>query len=240
MLGRLPSVLFLQNTGGFEKSFVTIAWYISAMLIAMAILYPICKCFYYSFTSLYAPLFGILIIGTIVHNTGTLGNATEWAVITYKSNFRAVSEVALGTTCFEISRRIETKAFSVLYRIILSSVAFICFALTFLYINCDLTRRFDPYILLLICVGITITLSNAGLIGQKGIMQNFCFYYLGKISLPLYLFHNVIRYLAPTVLSNLSPDLQCIVIYFGSVGLSVMVDSFVTFCLRRRNRQTVL
>ena len=39
----LPSLIFLQRTGISEESFVSLAWYVSSMLMAMAVIYPLLK-----------------------------------------------------------------------------------------------------------------------------------------------------------------------------------------------------
>lgn len=236
IISRIPSLLFLQQTGAFEYSFISIAWYISAMLIGMAIIYPLCKKFYSTFTILIAPLLGLLIVGAIIHNTGNLGGVTEWSAITYKSNFRAIAELSLGTTCFEISRRISLVNFKKKSRIILSLAAFICYVVTFLFVNCDVPLTFSAHALILICIAIIITLSNAGWVGRSGFMQRKLFLYLGSISLPLYLFQNVPRYLLPMILPDLSPDKQCVLIFVISLLLAVLMKIIVVKITNLRHK----
>lgn len=69
----LPSLFFLQETGLSDASFTGLpSWYISSMLIAMAVLYPICRKFYFSFTSLFGLLLGILMTGALIQLNGNL------------------------------------------------------------------------------------------------------------------------------------------------------------------------
>ena len=78
------------------------------MLIAMAVLYPICRKFYFSFTSLFGLLLGILMTGALIQLNGNLaGTGQDWWAITFACNFRALGEIALGTVCYEASRRLS-------------------------------------------------------------------------------------------------------------------------------------
>lgn len=65
------------------------------MLIAMAVLYPICRKFYFSFTSLFGLLLGILMTGALIQLNGNLaGTGQDWWAITFACNFRALGEIA--------------------------------------------------------------------------------------------------------------------------------------------------
>ena len=110
----LPSLFFLQETGLSDASFTGLpSWYISSMLIAMAVLYPICRKFYFSFTSLFGLLLGILMTGALIQLNGNLaGTGQDWWAITFACNFRALGEIALGTVCYEASRRLSQISFS--------------------------------------------------------------------------------------------------------------------------------
>ena len=76
------------------------------MLISLAILYPVTRRFYYRFTRFFAPLMCLLICGYLFYTTKSLGGVSTWTGLTYKSMLRALAEIAIGTTTFEISREI--------------------------------------------------------------------------------------------------------------------------------------
>ena len=53
-LYRLPSLFFLQRIG-LGKPFIGCTWYLSSMLLALAVVYPLCRRFYRQFTLFAAP-----------------------------------------------------------------------------------------------------------------------------------------------------------------------------------------
>lgn len=102
----IPNLFLFQMSGISFKNINHLEWYISCMLIAMAIIYPLCCRWYYRFTRYYAPLLCVLVCGYMINTTGALTGVSVWMGIAYKSLFRAIAEVAIGTTTFEISRYI--------------------------------------------------------------------------------------------------------------------------------------
>lgn len=160
----LPSLFFLQETGLSDASFTGLpSWYISSMLIAMAVLYPICRKFYFSFTSLFGLLLGILMTGALIQLNGNLaGTGQDWWAITFACNFRALGEIALGTVCYEASRRLSQISFSTGKRILFSLLQVAGYGLAFFYACCYTDRRFSGQVLLVLAVAITLSFSEVG------------------------------------------------------------------------------
>ena len=128
-LRRLPSLFFLQRMG-FGKPFIGCTWYLSSMLLALFVVYPLCRRFYHVFTLAAAPLLCAVLLGAIIICTGSLGNIEDWFFITYKTNIRAFAEISLGATAFEISRRMQGHVHSRAGRILLSFIALACLFLS--------------------------------------------------------------------------------------------------------------
>lgn len=124
----IPSFFLIQMSGINLCSPNHITWYISCMLIAMAILYPICRKYYEFFTHYLAPLMAVLILGGCIATTGRITGVSEWTLVCYKSVLRAVCEIALGMTGFEIAQYISKQKFTYGQRIGLAIFALVVLA----------------------------------------------------------------------------------------------------------------
>ena len=221
---RIPSIFLLQRTGVVEKEFIGLAWYLSSMIIGMAIIYPILRKHYELYTMCIGPVIGVLVIGYLIHETGYLGGVSDWLGITYKCNYRAIAELSLGTTCYEISRRALQKqdrkrssrfAWSVITIIVLGIV---------LFNICGTDRRYnDGIILLLICLFVVTVFGKMGLISSsKHIIESKLLCYLGKLSMPLFLFQNIFHYWVPQIYQGESVMMRIVFIYIGTILFSIM------------------
>ena len=228
----LPSLFFLQETGLSDASFTGLpSWYISSMLIAMAVLYPICRKFYFSFTSLFGLLLGILMTGALIQLNGNLaGTGQDWWAITFACNFRALGEIALGTVCYEASRRLSQISFSTGKRILFSLLQVAGYGLAFFYACCYTDRRFSGQVLLVLAVAITLSFSEVGYFAQrkKHAALNRFFLYLGALSLPIYLLQIFLIRLVSTYGSALRPREQCLLMYVGILAAGVVLHAIVS------------
>lgn len=74
----LPSIFLLQMSGLPGSNVIGNEWYISSMLIALFIIYPLSLRFYDAFTRIVSPIVGVAAIGIVIRNTGALGNNTNY------------------------------------------------------------------------------------------------------------------------------------------------------------------
>ena len=109
LVDSIPNLLLIQMSGISLANPNHVEWYISCMLIAMAILYPICRRYYTAFTHYFAPLGSLLILGYLFYTTGALTGVNVWTGLCFKSVLRALCEIALGTTAYELSRFLAAK-----------------------------------------------------------------------------------------------------------------------------------
>ena len=224
---KLPSILFLNRFGFTKESLLSVGWYLAAMLFALVVVYPLCRTFYGTYTTVIAPLAGLLILGMLVHETGDLVEVRDWTWFTYKTNLRAVAEVGLGTTCFEIARRLEGKTFSSGKRALFSLIAFSGFAGTLMYMASFMSKSKGWIVILLLCPALVITWSRIGFIGRSGVLQRRFFVFLGSISLPLYLFQNIPRAVVPVAMKNMRPGVRAVSVYFISLVLALIMHSLL-------------
>ena len=234
----LPSLFFLHRSGiiGVVDAFIGVEWYISSMLLAMAVLYPLIRYNYNLFTHVVAPLTGILVVGYLSYTTGALTGAGNWAGLTFKANLRAVAELCLGAAGYEVCRSMERRTFTALQRLLLTLAEAGGF-LYAIYIGCS-TEDFHMqfYALMVLCVAVPIAFSGKSLLSGSPLFQNQICTFLGAASLPIYLGQNVTRTINKYWLGGLPKSWQFILVVVSTVLLGTAVYLIWTAIGSRRKK----
>lgn len=76
-------------------------WYLSAMLLAILLLYPILLRRYEVFSRVFAPLIAVVGYGILFQNTKDFTDAGLWLGIGYASTLRAIAAMSLGCFAWE-------------------------------------------------------------------------------------------------------------------------------------------
>lgn len=112
---RLPLLTFdiipLHQTGLLGEYAVGISWYLSAMFLALAILYPFCKKFRRGFSLMVCPIIGVLGYGTLSHYFRSLAANTQYVpeTIIRAGLLRGIACCALGCFLYEVCQRFNDK-----------------------------------------------------------------------------------------------------------------------------------
>ncbi len=196
---KIWELLFLKMTGFRMAGSNVVAWYISAMLIAMMVSYPLLWKYKKVYSQLIAPILVILLSGYMSHEYPNLANLSEWTVFGYLGTLRAFLEINMGIISYEICKKLKNVNFTKLGRLLLTIIeiglfSFMLFAANYSKFH---VLSIDYIYLFLFFIAITIAFSELTLTYK--FCCNKCFYYLEKISLPLYLnqffFIYIIRYI---------------------------------------------
>lgn len=186
LFGSIPDLFLIQMSGIKVFSPNSFEWYISAMLLVMAIIYPLCRRYYYRFTRFFAPVTALFVLGALHTMSGKLsGNIDDWLYIAFKTNFRALAEIMLGTTAFEISRNLQKINFSAKIQGLFAAVEALCFAAVCFFVISDWGYNYQGVFLIFIFVLVTLAFTRFS--NKKSAFDNRFCYFLGKLSLPLYL-----------------------------------------------------
>ena len=220
----IPNFLLIQMSGINFTNPNHIEWYISCMLIAMAIIYPICSKYYYNFTRCVAPVSALLILGYMIYTTNSLTGVTAWTGLCYKSLLRAIAEIALGTTAFELSRYWGEREYDQKHRIAFTLIELICFAGTMMYILMTFKRKYEVYTIILLFLLISIVLSGVSY-GDK-LFNNKVVLFLGKMSLPIYLGQITAINLTRTYLTSLDENMQIVSVVIITLVLALFIMLF--------------
>ncbi len=82
----------------------------------------------------------------------------------------------------------------------LTEAACYLYALRYMFSTEELDMQF--IVLFALCVGVTLSFSQKGLLGGSRLFQNKCLGFLGAISLPIYQVQNPVRLLTVNLLST--------------------------------------
>lgn len=216
------NLLLMQMSGIKETSVVGQTWYISAMLISMMILYPLIRKYKKNFTYLIAPIIVLLLSGWISHTYGKLTGPLTWTGFAYKGLLRAFFEIALGSILYEIAEKMKNINFTKFARLILTAIEIVGFISIFFITNIkDASSKYDFIMLAILAISITISFS------EKTIFYNFAnnrfFYYLEKLSLPIYLNHIWIIIIINKTLSNLNYIQKLGILMISTIVFSMII-----------------
>ena len=184
-LESIPNLFLVQMTGTGMVNPNHVTWYLSCMLIAMAVLYPLCRKYYTMFTHYIAPLAAVLLLGYCMKTTGRLTGVSHWSGICYKSVLRAVIEIALGAAAFEIARYISGKNYKKAARHLFAAAELLLFVCIMVYCVGTFPHQWEQ--LELAALFLLVTLAFSGASSGAGFFDHAVFFHLGKLSLPLYL-----------------------------------------------------
>lgn len=186
MLG-VWDLFFLRMSGIKTYSIVRATWYLSAMYLAMFILYPMLRRWKETFTHILAPLIAIVLLGYLSQTYGNLNQYSNNYTFLYAGTLRALAEISLGCVCYVAYEKIRTIQLTTLSRTLITLIQLFGYA-GVLYCENDLpTKQFD--FVLLLCLAVCIPLSFSGQGIAAPLFQHKIFPWLGKMSVILYLNH---------------------------------------------------
>lgn len=228
----IPMVKMAGVDGGDINGVI---WYISAMLLCMAFMYPLLRKYTDMMGRVILPLTSVLVFGWLYQRGNVASRPTLWYGFVYKGVLRAYSEMALGAGSFYIVQKLRSYRLTMLGRCIVTAVKWICFLAVFYAMYTDSARKYDYLFILVTLIGLIAVFS------AQGVDYNWCqcraVTFLGKFSVPLYLTHISQRYVIHILLPNAGRNLQLLVYLAGAIlvslcnmGLSSLVRKGIRKC----------
>lgn len=186
-LYELPGLFFLQKAGFDGCRLNTVEWYISAMLLAMAVIYPLCKKAFDTYSGVVAPLSAIFVMGWIFFSCGAMSGASRKMPLElgYVCLFRAFAEINLGIFAFRAARVLKRERWSQRERMVLSAIEWSGYAVAVLFSLFAVPIRYELIPLFCLLVSVTLTFSQVSY--NDRVWNHQVIYFLGKCSLVFYL-----------------------------------------------------
>ena len=192
-LDAIPNLFLIQMTGVMGAPLNHIEWYLSSMLIAILIVYFLCRLHFKVVTRYIAPVASVGLLVWMCCEFPSLTGVTRPMYIggdlfIYKGNIRAIAEILLGTFVYSLGRYglapLAEKTGKPV-RILLTVLEWVMYAGALVITLLTLPYGWEYGALAFIFGG--VLLSFSGLTYSGEIFDNNVCYFLGKITLPVYL-----------------------------------------------------
>lgn len=233
--GSVNELFMLQMSGLFSFSGVTefvvgASWYLSAMLIAMAVLFPLLYAKRKAFLNVVAPFLSIGIFIYIYIRKGTLALTIDYDEIpVYYGLLRALAEISLGAFCFNIGEKVRNVKVTALISVILTLIELGGYFS--ILIGCFFMPCGDWDFIVVLLLAVSVTISFGGKSYSSVIFSAPVFIFLGKFSLYLYLNHYVWYRLLRDL--NMELDLATeMLIYWGMTFATAFLCYFTVEIIR--------
>ena len=181
-------LLLISETGiiGYKANGVT--WYLSAMLIAMLIIYPLIRKYKEIFFYVIGPLIVLFILGIAFQEFKDLRTAHAWVFgFIFKGMLRAISEITFGAIIYKMSQALRQVEFTIVSKIIFTVIEVLACSGVILYVFDHRGSKFDWYLVFALAFGVLLASSSVSYTAK--IFRGRVFTWLGEYSLSLYLGH---------------------------------------------------
>lgn len=215
----------LKMSGLYSISLNGVTWYISSMLLCMAILYPLLRKYPDMMKHIVLPMIVLLTLGYLGGEYIAPRDPLKWIGFTKKGNIRAMGEIALGALCYQAVKATAKIELTRLGKLLVTVVEWCAYVLLILFMYFMKASGRDYFFLAVMALAVGLSFSHKG-IDADFFDKPICIW-LGKWSLPLYLGHTFYAYYLNIVVPEYLSDSQKMAIY---LALSI-TTSFVIWGL---------
>lgn len=208
----------VKMSGLFTHGIDGAMWYLSAMLLGMAILYPLLRMKRDLMTHLVCPLLALFLYGYLCQAEGHPRDPIVWLGLCYKGFVRAIAGLCTGVVICMAVRRLKRFSPSGLTKTgnaLAIGAQLLCLLLTIRYMAEQEPSEYDYFYMFLLMLLVLLSFAGFGLESVLGNSQRLHLLsaFLGKYSLSLYLGH---LYFAQHVNELLPEEL-----YSGKIRMTV-------------------
>lgn len=197
-------VTVLKMSGLHSISLNGVTWYISSMLLSMAILYPLIRKYPDIMKYIGVPLIVLLSLGYLGGNFGGPRDPLGWVGFTKKGNLRALGELSLGVICYGGAFKLSQIRFSRLGKICIALAEWCFYIIVILFMYYMKSSGRDFFFLLIMALAVMLSFSHQG--ADASFFDRPFFAWLGKYSFFLYLGHTYyaqnLNYILPVTFSG--------------------------------------
>lgn len=226
-----PNAFLLGMVGIGDMSTHAELWYLSSMLLCMAILFPLVRKYPHIMTNVVLPLVAFLILGYFFKGDKHPRGPLKWLGWTYKGNVRALAEISLGICLYPIAQKLKQIKFPVWARIFLALLEW-CLYIRFIHYMYQKTASTLDFYYLFVCAGaILLSFSQCGI--DANWFQGRFFAFLGKVSFALYLSHNCWAININTFLPEAFSKKERFAAYLAASAVSTVAVMVISLIIRK-------
>lgn len=219
LINAFYKLLYIPHHTKCGSEIFGITWYIVAMILVESMLFPFLIKYKKEFVYIVSPIIIILLGSYLLIRYGHFATPWKMGTILYKGILRGIFEINIGMYLYLISEKISNVKFTKLSKILLLLFEIAGYLSIFVLVNLNNAhRRFD--VLMLIIISICILIST----NKNMYLYNFCnnklFYFLEKLSLPMYIYQWLIIEIMVFVLTKFNIHLS----YLCFSGITIIIS----------------
>ncbi len=180
----IPELFLLQRFGFAFTNIDVVEWYLSAMLIAMMVLYPLAFRFFSVYVRVIGPFMALWILGAMHYVNNTFSGQDAWTGFGYVCVFRAFAEMTLGMSAYVFTDYLKKQSFKFKTRVFFTIAEVLGYTVSVVYAIFG-PQSYDPQILFVLWISVSLTFSGQTCFTE--LFQSNVVLWLGRLSLPLYL-----------------------------------------------------
>jgi len=178
--------LLLPTKGPEEILPYSILWYLSALIIIEFIIFPLLVKHKKKYSLYIAPIISFVLLSYLLIKYGNIISPWKKDIFVYKSLVRGYMAINFGIFLYSICEYFKKIDYKRITKIILTIIEQFGYISVFILSNkTSAHNRFDTLILLILAVSVLISFSGNSLLNNFA--NNKVFYYLEKLSLPMYI-----------------------------------------------------
>ena len=216
------SLTFMGLNYSHASLYVGNTWYLSCMVIAMFLLYPMLLKFYDFSTKYIFPLISMFILGYMFNTYNSIAGWNEWCGFCSLGVLRAVAEIALGCSIYELSKVVRKKTdaigHSLVFKISFTIVKIALYAIVFIYMTGCVDGIRNLSILFIIALAVMMSYVGAGFTIPDSKFTR----YLSKISLIIFISHGFMRKIVEDIMGEEAT--VSMLQFWGFVALSIILS----------------
>lgn len=219
LINAFYKLLYIPHHTKCGSEIFGITWYIVAMILVESMLFPFLIKYKKEFVYIISPIIIILLGSYLLIRYGHFATPWKMGTILYKGILRGIFEINIGMYLYLISEKISNVKFTKLSKILLLLFEIAGYLSIFVLVNLNNAhRRFDVLMLLIISICILISTN------KNMYLYNFCnnklFYFLEKLSLPMYIYQWLIIEILVFVLTKFNIHLS----YLCFSGITIIIS----------------
>lgn len=212
-------LLYIPYHGKCNSEIFGITWYIMAMILVESMLFPFLVKYKKEFVYIVSPIIIVLLGSYLLIRYGHFATPWKMGSILYKGILRGIFEINIGMYLYLISEKISNIKFTKLSKILLLLFEITGYLSIFILVNLNNAhRRFD--VLMLIILSICILISTNKDMYLYKFCNNKLFYYLEKLSLPMYIYQWLIIEILVFILTKFNIHLS----YLCFSGITIIIS----------------
>lgn len=193
IINSVPNLFMLEMTGINYYAIQVFGWYLSAMFLSISFLYPLMRKYYDYMTKVFFFIIGVLILGYLFRNYGSIITPTQWIGVSYKGTLRSIAEIMIGCSAYELTKLINKTVFTTLGNFIIMILEIAGYLSFLIYTHLNIGQNIVILLIILTGVSVAITFSNKSTLSV--LFKSKIFIVLGELSLPIYLYQSFAMYL---------------------------------------------